>query len=216
MTGALVFVFWAQANSLAFAAAMFVHGSIGSFFTGTAPHELGHRTVFRSKALNRIFLYIFSLLSWWNPFDYASCDTYHRLYTLHPDGDRENLLPLYPSTGKLFILQILTINLLTPPGRTFGKGGLLSTVWETVFHARDRVGSVNIASGEWLNALHEDQPAEHCRTILWSLILLAFHGVVFVQVLFLELWVLPAIFSAIWLAYLLGLPQHFWIARECS
>jgi fatty acid desaturase len=89
VTGTLVFVFWAQANWLAFAAAMFVHGTIGSFFIGTAPHELGHGTVFRSKALNRILLYIFSLLSWWNPFDCARNDIYHQRDTLHPDGDRE-------------------------------------------------------------------------------------------------------------------------------
>ena len=181
MTGALVFVFWAQANWLAFAAALFVHGTIGSFFTGTAPHELGHGTVFRTKALNKIFLYIFSLLSWWNPFDHASSHTYHHRYTLHPEGDRENLLPLHPSIGKLFIFLMLTINLLTQPGRTFGKGGLLSTVWQTVLHAFGRVGSVDIASNEWLNSLHEDQPAEHRRGILWSRIFLIFHGAVFVQ-----------------------------------
>ena len=125
-------------------------------------------------------------------------------------------MPLHPSIGKLFILQILITNLLTSPGRTFGKGGLLSTVWETVFHACDRVGSVNIASGEWLNALHEDQPAEHCSAILWSLIFLAFNDVVFVQVLFTELWVSPVISSAIWLAYLLGLPQHFGLQENVA
>ena len=79
--------------------ALFVHGTIGSFFTGTVPHELGHGTVSRTKALNKIFLYIFSLLSWWNPFDYASSRTYHHRYTLHPEGDRENLLRLHPGTG---------------------------------------------------------------------------------------------------------------------
>ena len=102
-----------------------MHGTIGSFSTGTAPHELGRGTVFRTKALNKIFLYIFSLLSWWNPFDYASSHTYHHRYTLRPEGDRENLLPLDPGTGKLFIFQMLTINLLTQPGCTFGKGGLV-------------------------------------------------------------------------------------------
>ena len=109
--------------------ALFVHGTIGSFFTETVPHELGHGTVSRTKALNKIFLYIFSLLSWWNPFDYASSRTYHHRYTLHPEGDRENLLRLHPGTGKPFIFQMLTIDLLTQPGCTFGKGGFLSTVW---------------------------------------------------------------------------------------
>ena len=104
-------------------------------------------------------------------------------YTLHPEGARENLLLLHTGTGKLFIFQMLTINLLTQPGCTFGKGGLLSTVWQTVLHAFGRVGSVDIASNEWLNALNEDQPAEHRRAILWSRILLVFHGAVLCRLL---------------------------------
>ncbi|MDC0653038.1 hypothetical protein OAP35_02565, partial [Planktomarina temperata] len=71
-TGSLVWLFWAQGQWAAFALALFLHGTVGSFFSGTAPHELGHGTVFRTKALNRIFLYVFSILSWWNPFDYAA------------------------------------------------------------------------------------------------------------------------------------------------
>jgi len=72
---------------------LFTHGTIGSFFTGVAPHELGHGTVFRTKWLNKLFLYLYSLLSWWDPFDYAMSHTYHHRYTLHPEGDREVLLP---------------------------------------------------------------------------------------------------------------------------
>ena len=100
-----------------------------------------------------------------------------------------------------------------PAGVHLWQGGLLSTVWQTVLHAFGRVGSLDITSNEWLNALHEDQPAEHRRTILWSRILLVFHGTVFMQAFVAGLWVLPVIFTlfnftANWLAYLLGLPQH--------
>ena len=87
-TGALVYLFWSQQSWLGFAAALFAHGTVGSFFVGVAPHELGHGSVFRSKRLNKLFLYLFSLLSWHDPFDYASSHTYHHRYTLHPEGDR--------------------------------------------------------------------------------------------------------------------------------
>ena len=182
-------------------------------FSGTAPHELGHGTVFRTKWLNKVFLYLFSLLSWWDPFDYASSHTYHHRYTLHPEGDRENFLPLHPATGKTFLLQLFTINLLTDRGRTFGKGGLISTLWVTILGAFGRVPSDDKPANEWLNALHDDQHMQHRRSIWWSRVLLLFHGPVLVTAGIRGFWVLPLIltfssFIANWLSYALGLTQH--------
>ena len=213
VTGTLVFLFWAQQNWFGFFIALFAHGTVSSFFSGTAPHELGHGTVFRTKRLNRIFLYLFSLISWWDPFDYASSHTYHHRYTLHPEGDRENLLPLHPSVGKTFLLQLFTINLFTQPGRTFGKGGLISTILATIRGALGRVGPKQIPSQEWLSALHDDQPAQHRKSIQWSRILLLFHGSLLVFSVASGLWVLPLIFTfsgfiANWLSYFVALPQH--------
>lgn len=213
ITGALVFLFWAQEIWLAFLIALFAHGTVTSFFTGTAPHELGHGTVFRTKGLNKFFMYLFSLIGWWDPFDYASSHTYHHRYTLHPEGDRENLLPLEPSLASAFMLQLFTVNLLTQRGRTFGKGGLISTVRLTVLGAVGLVGSEDIPINEWLKALHADQPDQHRKSIIWSRILLLFHGSVLALAIISGLWVLPLIFSvavfiANWLSYLVGLTQH--------
>ena len=213
LTGMAVYVTWAQAIWPAFFLALFAHGTIGTFFRGIATHDLGHGTVFRTKWLNKVFLYLFSLLSWWNPFDYASSHTYHHRYTLHPDGDREILLPLHPKVGKTFLLQLFTVNLLTVPGRTFGKGGLISTVWVTILDAFGKVGSDEIPSNEWLNALHADLPEQHRKSMQWSRTQLAFHGVILLITLVSGLWVLPLIFSffsfiANWLSYFVGLPQH--------
>ena len=141
LTGATVYLTWAAAYWPAFFQALFAHGTIGTFFRGTAAHELGHGSVFWTKWLNKFFLYLFSLLSWWNPFNYASSHTYHHRYTLHPEGDRENLLPLHPNIGKTFLLQMFTVNLLIMPGRTFGKGGLISTIWVTILDAIGKFGS---------------------------------------------------------------------------
>ena len=221
ITGALVFVCWWQQFWLAFLIALFAHGSVASFFSGTAPHELGHSTVFRTKWLNKVFLYLFSLLSWWDPFDYASSHTYHHRYTLHPEGDRENQLPLHPSVGRIFLFQLFTANLFTQPGRTFGKGGLISTVLVTILSAFGKVGSEIIPSNEWLMALHADQPAEHRKSIRWSRVLLAFHGAVIAIAIISGLWVLPLIFTfsgfiANWLVYFVALPQHCGLRENVS
>ena len=122
-TGSLVYLFWARQLWLEFFIALFAHGTVGSFFVGVAPHELGHGTVFRTKWLNKFFMYLFSLLGWWDPLGYASSHTYHHRYTLHPEGDRENLLPLKPTVGKTFLLQIFTVNLLTQRGAPSVKWG---------------------------------------------------------------------------------------------
>lgn len=221
LTGAAVYLTWAQGHWIAFLAALFVHGTIATFFRGTATHELGHGTVFDTKWLNKFFLFLFSLISWWNPFDYAASHTYHHRYTLHPEGDRENLLPLHPNVGRTFLLQLFTVNLLTQPGRTFGKGGLLSTIWVTMLDAVGKVGSTEIPANEWLRALHEDQPDQHSRSMWWSRAQLAFHGAVLIVAILTGLWVLPLIITipsyvGNWLSYFVALPQHCGLMENTS
>ena len=193
--------------------ALFAHGIVSSFFVGVAPHELGHGTVFRTAWLNRLFLYVFSFISWWDPFDYASSHTYHHRYTLHPHGDRENLLPLSPRVGGTFLLQMLTINLFTQKGRTFGKGGLLATLVATIRGAVGRTGDASIPGNEWLIALHRDQPQQHRKSIWWSRFLLAAHGLILVGALWSGQWIwifivtLPSFIANVF-AYAVGMTQH--------
>lgn len=212
-TGAVVYTFWVQQSWVAFLVALFCHGTVASFFVGVAPHELGHGTVFKTKVLNQIFLYIYSCLGWWDPFDYAASHTYHHRYTLHPEGDRENLLPLSPMVGPFFLVQLLTMNVFTQPGRTFGKGGLVSTIYVTVLGALGLFGSVKTPSNEWLKALHEDQPEMHREAIWWDRFLLLFHGAVILASILSGYWVFVLIvslspFIANWTAYALGMTQH--------
>ena len=214
ITASLVFGFWWNEQWLGFLIALFFHGTVTSFFKGNSTHELGHGTVFKTKWLNKAFLYLFSLIGWWDPFDYASSHTYHHRYTLHPEGDREVLLPVEPSLASAFMLQLFTVNLLTQPGRIFGKGGLISTVILTAMAAFGRDPAATKApANEWIRALHSDQPEEHHNAIMWSRILLLFHGSLLVIAIATGLWVLPLIFSvsvftANWLQYFVNLPQH--------
>ena len=213
ITGLSVYLSWSNSYWILFVFAVFIHGTISSFFKGTAVHELGHGTVFETKWLNKFFLYLFSLISWWNPFDYAASHTYHHRYTLHPEGDREVLLPIHPNVGATFLLQMFTFNLITQPGRTFGKGGLLSAIWLTILAAFGKNGSSDIPANEWLEAIHSDQSEQKFASIRWSQIQLGFHIFVLILAVATELWVLPFIitipsYTANWLSYFLGLTQH--------
>ena len=96
-TGLLSYYLFKQQLWVGFAVTLFLHGTVGSFFKGMPVHELGHGTVFRTMGLNRLFLRIYSVLGWWNFHEYAMSHTYHHRYTLHPEGDREVILPRTPS-----------------------------------------------------------------------------------------------------------------------
>ena len=77
---------------------------------GAANHELGHGTVFKTQRLNRFFLRLISLLTWWNFHEYSMSHTFHHRNTLHTEVDREVLLPRKPSLQFLLLLQLITFN----------------------------------------------------------------------------------------------------------
>lgn len=226
-TGILTYIFWAQQSWVGFVLALFVHGTISSFFEGIAPHELAHGSVFISKPLNKFFLYIFSFLSWWDFYDYATSHDYHHRYTLYPEGDRENLLPLEPSLSLPLLVQLFTVNVFSQPSRNFSKGGLIATMVATVRSAFGRVGPTSIPFNEWLQALHADKPEEHLKSIRWNRVLLLLHGALLVASIASGLWVLPLIISlptfiGNWAVYFLGMTQHCGLRtnvadfRKCS
>ena len=214
LTGAVTYFFWLQQIWMGVVIALFFHGTVGTFFRGVAGHELVHGSVFRTKILNKVFLYIFSLLGWWDIFDYASSHTYHHRYTLHPEGDREVLLPLKPTVGRTFLLQIFTINIWTQRGRIFGRGGgLLATIFVTLRSAMGSVGSTDEFRSEWWNSLNADQPNQNRRQIWWSRALLAFHGGVVIVSIVTGQWIWIFLltlfpFIANWGSYFVSLPQH--------
>ena len=207
LSGTLTFLLWSQQQWLGCILMLFVHGTMASFFVGVAPHELGHGTVFRTKRLNKIFCYLFSLLGWFETFDYNTSHTYHHRYTLHPEGDREVLLPIKPTVGKTFLLQLFTINILTKRGRTLGNS-LIGRIYSTFKSACGKD-----SSNEWINALHADQPDQHTNSVWWARFILAFHGTVVIVSISTGLWILALLISfapfiANWASYFVGMPQH--------
>ena len=63
VTGVSSFVMFNSGQWFWFFVALFLHGTVASFFT--APnHELCHRTVFKTPWLNEMFLRLFCLFGW--------------------------------------------------------------------------------------------------------------------------------------------------------
>lgn len=212
-TGLLTFWLWSNHFWVGFVGALLVHGVVASFLRGTATHELNHGTVFKSKRLNAFFLNLFSLLSWWNHVDYKASHRYHHIYTLYPEGDRENVLPLKPVPDFISLIQLCTLNLFTRAGRTFGSGGFFATVLRYVKTALYLPSRSSAPSVEWLEALHKEDPHLARRSARWARIVLLFHAALVAVSMLTGLWVLLFIitlgsFTTNIVSYAVGIAQH--------
>ena len=76
-------------------ASLFVHGTVGSFLGGTACHELGHKTPFKTKAFGEVFLKLFAFLSFWDQVWFRPSHIRHHQVTTHHDYDGEVVLPMW-------------------------------------------------------------------------------------------------------------------------
>ena len=213
MTGCWLYSCWARADWLVAPLALFAHGTVGSTMVYGC-HELGHGTVFHTKSLNTLFLYLYSVLFWWDPYDYAASHTYHHRYTQHAEGDRENVFPHEPSLDPWVMLELFTLNLTAGPGRVFGKGGMLSTIKLTAKAALGGIASEPHAEQhEWLTAVHEDQPQEVPKSMWFSRAIVLFHALTFTAAIASGQWIFVFIvnihcFFANWLSYFVGNCQH--------
>ncbi len=90
-TGNLAWWSFVAGNWILLLIALYLHGIVYAHF-GDALHELGHGTVFPSKAMNRFFITLYAWLYWpWNPHLYRlSHLNYHHRYTLHQGSDGED------------------------------------------------------------------------------------------------------------------------------
>ncbi|MDA0578533.1 MAG: fatty acid desaturase [Verrucomicrobia bacterium] len=74
-------------------AALFAHGTVGSFTGGTACHELSHGTPFKNHKCNNFFLRVFAFLSYWDHIWFEPSHIKHHEVTVHRDYDGEVVLP---------------------------------------------------------------------------------------------------------------------------
>jgi fatty acid desaturase len=205
-TGLLTVLFFARHLWGGVALSLFAHGTIFSFLA-SASHELTHGTVFRTKGLNTFFLYALGLVSWFNPHDFKLSHTYHHLFTLHPRGDGEVVLPTTPSLHPLWLLQLFTVNVVGWRNEPYTAPvtAVISGAFRLAFTRRH--------GKAWMAAIYADQEAELGRAVRWARVMLVFHGAVIAAAVLTGFWPLAllvtgGIFTANWLRYFLYVPMH--------
>jgi fatty acid desaturase len=177
----------------------------------SAVHELAHKTVFKTRWLNVVFLWIYSIPGWFNFYWYNISHTYHHLYTLHPRGDREVTLPNVPSLKFFYLLQLLTFNVFGG----FESLGIIPTIGGTVRLAiTGRFGTMINVSDNWLEAIFTpDQERERKKAVRFARFLVGFHLAVIVVSIVFRIWPLPLVvtfgtfFGNFW-RHFVGVPMH--------
>ena len=173
----------------------FVHGTCSSFLVNGF-HELVHDSVFKTRWLNRAFLWVFAFWGCYSHIHFWASHTAHHKYTLHPPDDQEVLLPFKISL-RIFLRLVLV--------DVWG-------IWYTAQHnARWCVGWVQ---GEWESHLFpESDPVQRRRLFNWARILVLGHGAIILLCLVGGWWTLPLIttfsrFYAGGIQYLCNATQH--------
>ena len=174
---------------------LFLHGTFYQFLLNGF-HELCHSSVFKTKFLNTFFLYVFSFLSWHNPFLFWTSHQEHHKYTLHPPDDLEVVLPV-----KITLNSFLQRALVNP----------------LEFYARLMMAirlSRGRLEGEWENILFPPDATEARRRLFnWARILIVGHVLLAGISIYFGIWMLPvlttlAAFYGGWLQFLCNNTQH--------
>ena len=172
-----------------------IHGTFWQFLLNGF-HELCHRTVFRTRWLNALFVRLFAVLGWHNVYWFTSSHTRHHQYTLHPPRDLEVVLPMK------FTL------------RGFWKGALVNpwvckyTVGMALRLSRGKL------SGEWeLRIFPEADPRARRKLFNFARWTLALHVALLAVAIRFRLWMLPVLITFAplyggWLLFLLNNTQH--------
>lgn len=206
ISGLATYYFFNQRIWIGFALSLFIHGTFISFLSGAGTHELSHGTVFKTKWPNGLFLRLISIMSWFNFHDYRISHTYHHLYTLHPRGDREVVLPVKPTLHVVHLLELFTLN-LTSGGEPW-SWPLIPVIGGTV-----KLAFTGKFNKEWLRAIYVDQAAARKKAINWARMVLLFHAAIIVVSIVFKIWLLPILvtlapFIANWWRYFVGAPMH--------
>jgi fatty acid desaturase len=174
---------------------VFLHGTVFAFQIN-AVHELGHGTVFKTKALNAFFEKFFSFLGWVNFEFFDVSHARHHRYTLHAPDDLEVVLPM-----KVLVRDFFRTGFINVQGPYY-------TLRDTIRMARGRG-----FNGPWALTLFPEGSAERQRPIRWARLLLAGHGLILIGSIIMHWWMLPLLtslapFYGNWLQFLCNNTQH--------
>jgi len=203
LTGGLAWYSVGRLPLLIVLALIFLHGTFYAFLVNGF-HELCHQTVFQTRSLNTIFLYIYSFLGWSNPVLFWASHQEHHKFTLHPPDDLEVVLPV-----KLTLKSYLSFAFINPRGLYLRLKSVI----------RLSFGKID---GEWDNALFPPEAAAKRRDLRnWARILLVGHGLIVIISLALGWWMIPILvtlapFYAAGFQYLFNEAQHIGLSDNVS
>ena len=188
-------------------AALFAHGTIGSFLSGTACHELSHKTPFKTKSINEFFLRVFAFLGWTDQVWFRPSHIRHHQVTVHGDYDGEVVLPQKLTLKDWpFWLGLIAWN----PVQTWTT---IKIYWQRAAGHMDN---------EWFEfVLPESNGSLRREHRNWARFTLAGHGLLALIFVATGHWFLIFLFNlgtqyCRWLSFLCGTPQHFGLTPNVS
>lgn len=190
-----------RAHWLVAVALVYLHGSLWAFMVNGF-HELCHKTVFKTPALNIIFRNIYSFFGWFSHVSFWASHQAHHRYTLHPPDDLEVVLPV-----ELTLRSYLGFAVINPRGFALR----LKQVLELCF------GRIN---NDWERALFPpDDEAGRRALFNWARVLIIGHALILVFALVTGWWMLIALvtlapFYGGGFQYLLNVAQHIGLTDQ--
>jgi fatty acid desaturase len=156
---------------------LYLHGTVFAFLLNGF-HELCHKTVFKTRALNTIFLDIYSFIGWLNPVLFWASHQEHHKYTLHPPDDLEVVLPV-----KMTLTMFLQSMLVNP--------------WDVYGRLKEFVRlSFGRLQGPWENALFPEKvTAQRQKLFNWARFHLIGQALIVIVSLSLGWWQLPVLLT---------------------
>ncbi len=200
-SGGLAWYAVGRAHWLVVIALIYLHGALHAFMVNGF-HELCHKTVFKTNALNIIFRNIYSFLGWFSHVSFWASHQAHHRYTLHPPDDSEVVLPV-----ELTLRSYLGFAFINPRGFVLRMKNVILLCF-------------GIIENDWELALFPPENAAGRRALFnWARLLIIGHGLI---VLFSLLTGLPMLAVLITLApfygggfqYLLNVAQHIGLTDE--
>jgi len=182
---------------------LFLHGTFYAFLLNGF-HELVHGTVFKTKWMNTVFLYVYSFLSWNSHVGFKASHNRHHQNTLHPPYDLEVVLPL-----QLKPVGFLFSALIDIPG-------MYGVVRDTILL------SLGVVRGEWQLALFPPSNREARRPLVaWARIMFGGQLLIIAIAAVTGLWQLAAVttfarFYGGWLQWLCNTSQHIGLQDNVS
>lgn len=184
-------------------ALLYLHGALYAFLVNGF-HELCHKTVFKSPALNSAFRNLYSFLGWYNHVSFWASHQAHHRYTLHPPDDLEVVLPV-----KLTLKSYLAFAFINPRGLVLRLRTVICL-------------SLGRIENEWEQALFPPEAAAQRRALFgWARVLLLGHSLILLIALAMGWWQLPLLltfapFYGGGFQYLLNEAQHIGLADNVS